>query len=600
MRDQSRHRVAILASLGTLALLIGIILASPPEAFGGLAWVLLGLAIVFGSLAIYYLAITNQRLDRRVKELEGLQASGQALSARLDVDAIVAAIYAQVAELVPAQAFFVALYDPPTEQLSFPLAIEEGQQVQWPSRRPANGLIEYVLRTQEPLLIRENVKEAASELGLEPMRPHAACWLGVPMKAGTEALGVIGVQSRDRPKVFRRSHQRVLVTIAAQAAVALQNARLHALADESLARRVQELDSILRSTRDGILLLDLDWRVVTVNRTLADWAMFAPSELDGKAWDTPLTGGDSLMRWIGYSPGAMQADCETLTSGQDDQKQAIVLLGPTMRHVQRTLIPVRGQDETITGWLLVFRDMTEEMELARLKDDMTDMLVHDLRSPLTALMGSLALMQRAFDNQDARAFANLWEMAQQGSDRIMHIVNQLLDISRLESGQLPVQPETIEVAALFKDVASRFTPQATDAHITLESEAPPEMPPLQADPSLINRVLDNLLDNAIKFTPDGGEVKLWARCDAELAPDEMLLGVSDTGPGIPPEAQARLFSKFQQISSIQGRRSGTGLGLAFCKLAVEAHGGHIWVDSVVGEGSAFIMALPTSNEGVVH
>ncbi len=95
-------------------------------------------------------------------------------------------------------------------------------------------------------------------------------------------------------------------------------------------------------------------------------------------------------------------------------------------------------------------------------------------------------------------------------------------------------------------------------------------------------------------------MKLWARCDAELAPDEMLLGVSDTGPGIPPEAQSRLFSKFQQISSIQGRRSGTGLGLAFCKLAVEAHGGRIWVDSVVGKGSAFIVALPTNNEGMVR
>jgi signal transduction histidine kinase len=336
--------------------------------------------------------------------------------------------------------------------------------------------------------------------------------------------------------------------------------------------------------------------VLTINRTLADWVNTTQAEMVEQPLNAALSGGESLMRLIGYTPGALKTDCQVLLNGNERQKSAIILLGPAMRQVQRTLIPVRDQEEAITDWLLIFRDMTEEMELARLKDDMTDMLVHDLRSPLTAVMGSLALLKRTYDDRNEDTFNNLLEMAQQGSDRILHIVNQLLDISRLESGQLPIEPEDIEVETLFEAVESRFVRQASEAAITLSTEAPADFPSLCADPSLVNRVLDNLVDNAIKFTPDGGEVKLWARCDAEQAPDALLLGVSDTGPGIPLEAQSRLFTKFQQIGSIEGRRSGSGLGLAFCKLAVEAHGGRIWVDSVPGKGSAFILALPTNEE----
>ena len=105
-------------------------------------------------------------------------------------------------------------------------------------------------------------------------------------------------------------------------------------------------------------------------------------------------------------------------------------------------------------------------------------------------------------------------------------------------------------------------------------------------------MLNNLLNNAIKFTPDGGRVRLWARLDPDHTPTAILIGVSDTGPGIPPEEQHVLFEKFQHVSSVTGRRAGTGLGLPFCKLAIEAHGGQIWVESEVGKGSTFLIRLP--------
>jgi signal transduction histidine kinase len=119
-----------------------------------------------------------------------------------------------------------------------------------------------------------------------------------------------------------------------------------------------------------------------------------------------------------------------------------------------------------------------------------------------------------------------------------------------------------------------------------------DLPNVNVDRALFLRVLSNLVDNALKFTPDGGRVQLWARCDPEVAPDMLLVGVRDTGPGIPPEYLDRVFEKFQQLPSTRGRRRGTGLGLSFCKLVVEAHGGSIWVESNVGEGSTFLMTLP--------
>jgi signal transduction histidine kinase len=556
-------------------------------------FLLLALNLVVGSLIAYRLDLSNRRLERRVRELDGLQAMGQALSASLEIENIVSAIYAQVAQLMPAQGFYVALYDLQTEEMTFPLAVEGWKRVQWRSRRPGNGLAEYVLKSGAPLLIQGDVKGKAAALGLDHIEPEVACWLGVPMVAGTEPLGVIAVQSHANPRAYNTSHQKVLRTIGAQAAVAIHNARLYARTDESLARRVQELDSILRTTGDGFLLLDLDWCVLTINRTLAGWIDVSPSELIGHFLDSPLTHGEIPLRLIGYSSNSLQADCTALVEGAATQKQAIILLGSAMHQVERTLIQVRDQEGAISGWLLAFRDMTEEIELERLRDDMTEMLVHDLRSPLTAVMGTVDLMKHPFEQRDTEGFERLRLMAQQNSHRILHIVNQLLDISKLESGQLPLQPRAMDVETLFQEVQLRFTPLATEAQIRLELEIAPNLPALHADPALISRVLDNLLDNATKFTPDGGRVWLWARCDPELAPEGILVGVSDTGPGIAPEAWPRLFTKFQQVTTIEGRRSGTGLGLAFCKLAVEAHGGRIWAESEAGEGSTFLVALPT-------
>jgi signal transduction histidine kinase len=219
------------------------------------------------------------------------------------------------------------------------------------------------------------------------------------------------------------------------------------------------------------------------------------------------------------------------------------------------------------------------------------MLVHDLRSPLTVLQGSLDMMEKAIGEKRFDDVLLLEQMARRGSDRMLSMVNELLDISKLESGELVLNPKAVKPELLLREIATRLTPLAKDANIALDFKIEDGLSDLYIDPNLIERVLHNLVDNAIKFTPDQGTIQLWSRADPE--DDGMLLiGVTDTGPGIPKEEQPRLFEKFQQTSAT-GRRVGTGLGLPFCKLSVEAHGGEIWVESETGKGSTFVMQLPT-------
>ncbi len=554
------------------------------------------ITIMLGMFVGKQMARRNADLERRIQELHSLQAVGQALSTSLDLDTILQAIYEQVAQLMPTHLFYVALYDAQADEVSFPLFIEEGRRVHWPARRAGNGLTEYVLRSGRPLLIRRDFDAILDALGIDFIGwQRAACWLGVPISAGDETLGVIAVQSLTTAQFYDLSHQEVLVTIAAQAAVAIQNARLYARTDQALARRVQELDSILRTTRDGVLLLDPDWRVLAANRALVDFVGLTQGEWVGRSLSElePDGSDNALLERLGYTAAGLRADCQALMGATDcPQKVRLCLPGRSERHVERRLTPVRNPAAVTAGWLLIFRDVTEERNLARLREDLTHMLIHDLRSPLAIIQSCLDLIQQDLRMGCHDELPEALSLARRGSDKMLRMINQLLDISRLESGQMPLTLVPLDVPALLRDAVGRIEPLALSAQIEVDVTHRPNLPPLQADPDLIGRVLDNLLDNAIKFSPDGGRVGLWARLDAQDPRPSLLIGVTDDGPGISPEAQARLFVKFQQLVSPNRRRQGTGLGLPFCKLAVESHGGRIWVESQASQGSTFVVRLP--------
>ncbi len=232
----------------------------------------------------------------------------------------------------------------------------------------------------------------------------------------------------------------------------------------------------------------------------------------------------------------------------------------------------------------------ELRRLQQMRDDLTHMIVHDMRTPLTNVLSGLQTIEAAdYDLELTREF--LPEAISAGED-LADMINNLLDISKMEAGQLELDREQVPAAAVVGEVIERVDHLLQEKNLRLETRIPDGMV-LDADRDLVKRVLLNLLSNAIKFTPDGGEITVEACRDGRA----MRMCVRDTGVGIPKDQLGRLFAKFGQVERQPGsKRQGTGLGLAFVKLAVEAHGGQVSVDSTVGEGSTFCFTIPAGGD----
>lgn len=230
-------------------------------------------------------------------------------------------------------------------------------------------------------------------------------------------------------------------------------------------------------------------------------------------------------------------------------------------------------------------------ELERLRDDLTNMIVHDLRTPLTSLLSGLQTVPLVGDMNETQA--EMLEIAVDGGRTLLGMINDLLDVEKMEQESVPLDRTQLTAAGLIERATAQVGMLAHANGLRLVEQAAMDLPPFPGDEDKLRRTVVNLLGNAIKFTPEGGTVT----ASAEMADGVVLFAVRDTGEGIPPEAFDRIFEKFGQVESRKaGRKMSTGLGLTFCKLAVEAHGGRIWVESRPGEGSAFFFTVPRAPE----
>jgi two-component system, sensor histidine kinase and response regulator len=228
-------------------------------------------------------------------------------------------------------------------------------------------------------------------------------------------------------------------------------------------------------------------------------------------------------------------------------------------------------------------------ELEKQRDDLTHMIIHDLRTPLTSLIAGMQTLDVVGDlNEDQREMMGI---AVTSGETLLGMINDLLDVEKLESGAMQLEYAELSAAELVASALSQVASLSESKQLTLVRQIAADLPPLRGDENKLRRTLVNLLGNAIKFTPSGGAVTVEARRSNEA--QSVRFSVSDTGEGIPLEAFGRIFEKFGQVESRQGGRSmSTGLGLTFCKLAVEAHGGHIGVESAPGQGSVFCFTIP--------
>jgi PAS domain S-box-containing protein len=242
-------------------------------------------------------------------------------------------------------------------------------------------------------------------------------------------------------------------------------------------------------------------------------------------------------------------------------------------------------DQDVIEW--VEQDISAQLELEQLRADLSAMVYHDLRGPLQNIHNSLSVLARLLANANNKTITDMIQIGLRSSRQLSRMVESLLDIQRLEEGQAVLDRKLTSLHSLLANAAELMQPLAAEANQRLTFNLKAELPFLKVDSDMILRVVTNLMENAIKYTPTGGLIKL----SAEVIDNTVRISVSDTGPGIPPHMQRQIFDKFSRVK-YQDVPKGVGLGLAFCRLAVEAHGGRIWVESEPGKGSNFLFSLP--------
>jgi len=345
--------------------------------------------------------------------------------------------------------------------------------------------------------------------------------------------------------------------------------------------------AILRSMVEGVAVIDADERLVFYNRAFSE--IFGVQDAEGR----PLIEVVRNAELVGLIRKALRGD-EGL---QNDISMGIV----QMQNFSVTAAPVKALDPAgaehdlakakPSGAVVVLHDVTELRRLERVRQDFVANVSHEFKTPLTAIQGfAETLLGGALD--DPTNNRRFLDIIRNHAIRLARLTNDLLKLARIEAGKLEVEFFPVGLIELIEGCAETTLMKASRKQITLEIEVPPGLPAVQGDASLLRDVLQNLLDNAIQYTPAGGRVHVTAEAKGR----EAVIAVSDTGIGIPTSDRERIFERFYRVDAARSREAGgTGLGLSIAKHIVEAHNGRLWVDSVIGEGSKFSFSIPIAN-----
>lgn len=601
-----------------LSVLSAGLLAQPLALYGAASYALGGLPIfVIFSVSVMFVSalvwLSWQRsyvLGQRLSQFAALNSVGASLRETLELPEVIARTYRKMVELIPADRYTIVLHSDDGWQIA-PLPDDlAGRQQEPPTAQP-DDFLRWVGEHGSLLELDSQNMHFAARHNLQPPQPRPVAWLGVPIQTGERTTGVLALQRLENGQPFSRWSREVLLAVAGQASAAIQNAqlysetvRLYNLTDEALAQRLQQLQALLNTMVDGVLMVDTHGRIVLVN-TMAAQLLAQPA---AALYDHPLD-VVAAAQPLGYTTEELSGLLALLRSGQAPEALRVTYqVDPTAddgrqpakrRFMERAEAPVLAGPRQVLGFLLLLRDVTEEYELAQQRTDLTRMIVHDLRNPITTFISNMSLVESLLAAEERPAdlgiVSDIVQDVKQGSYDMLDMVDSLMDINRMEAGQIVAEMEAVDLHAIAFDVIHRLRILAGHRQIHLALETAPALPEAWADADMIRRVLVNLLDNALKFTPRNGRVTCLLdtepAVDAQRAPG-VRCRICDTGPGIPAAYRDQIFERFMRTNEGGAQVRGTGLGLTFCKLAVEAHNGRIWVADTPKSGSEFIFTLP--------
>ncbi len=344
---------------------------------------------------------------------------------------------------------------------------------------------------------------------------------------------------------------------------------------EALVNGQQRLQALLDSIDDGLLIVDRDGRLEHAN----------PVAQRQLAWENEHL-GSTLGEALGY-PDLDNAARQVLDDKplSDPPEDLIIEADGERRLLAWRISPVSHHDGSISGAVMVLHDVTDQRTFERVRNEFVLRASHELRTPVTGMQMAFSLLRERLRYPAGSRESDLFDTVHEEMQRLVRLINDLLNFSRYQSGQQKLELEQCHIPELLEAARQRFEVNAAEQEVQLKLELQQPLPTLMLDRQQIERVMDNLLSNALRHTPKGGEVRLLARHHGE----RMILSVEDNGEGIPYSQQARIFEPFVQIGR---RRGGAGLGLALCKEIAQLHGGRIGVHSRIGHGTIFYVALP--------
>lgn len=526
-------------------------------------------------------AITNARLfeaeQHRRRLADTLASIARTINSTLDLNEVLNLILEQLALVIDYDSSSILLYDDGGETLSVRAGrgfedIKDALKVTIPVIESSPN---YRAIIQKRPVIIGDVDAAPGWIKSSSTR-DVRSWIGAPLIARDEVIGMLTVDSREVDK-YTEENVAEVAAFADYAATAVANAQI--------VTRLQSAESsyttLFEDSTDLIAISTYDGLILNVNRKACQMLRRPKDALIGGYIDFV---DPRLRDFLAKQTRRLKVWREaSIEIDVLDAYRETVSLELKIRQVYYD-----GRD--CVQW--VGRDISARKEIERMRQDLVNMLVHDLRGPLGNLINTIELLPKllgALLEQNPK-LANILDMARRSGQEVQDLVDSMLDVSRLEQGEVPLQRGLVDLGQLLDAVNDQVYRRAEDKDMELIYNLHPETPQLWIDGGMIRRVLINLIDNAIKYTPYEGQVSLT------ITPygDKVNFTIADNGPGISKADQAQIFDKFSRVDYSTNTPSGVGLGLAFCKLAVEAHGGAISVKSegVPGKGSTFHFSIP--------
>jgi len=515
-------------------------------------------------------------LDFRTRQRDYLLSIAQAMVSRLNLRAVLRLIIEASVEMLQGQVGLIALHDPKdgfsfSASYGLPPALVDAFEPLVMGLPPVESPQNFDLPDMS-----EKLREIAQETGLL-LRQVVA----LPMFVEQDFLGVIFV-FRSHSLLFSPDDRQILRSFADYAAIAVNNARLY----ESAVTERRRLDALLEASADGIMVLRPDLTVERFNQALVSLTGWPMADALNQAHDEVIT-------WARQNSPATLA--QAVTQGWPTREgRALYVEGDLRRRngsvvsVGITYAPLMTAKGGVLNIIGIVRDITRFREADVLKDTFISVVSHELKTPVAIIKGYAETLSRPAARRNAQLQEEMLGAITEEADRLARLVDDLLDVSRLQAGGLPFRDvDDVDLRLIAQRVCERYRPQAQNH--TLRLDFPDDFPIIRGDPQRLEQALDNFVSNALKYSPRGGEVVIRG----EATPAEVVLSVSDQGVGIPLDEQEKIFERFYRVEGPETRAaSGAGLGLYLTRAIIKAHGGRCWVQSRPGQGSTFYAALP--------